>query len=87
MQIEIENQAAFTEKFKQAKIAHLEEQKLQELKRQQTELSEKLYKEQQRKAAEEKSKTYQDSIKNSAYNKADKAKQLEMLKQAYNTNN
>ena len=87
MQIEMENQARFAEKFKQAKLAHLEEQNKLEQKRQQQLLEEKNLKEQRRKLSEEKNKIYQESVQNSAYNRADKAKKMAMLQQAYKTNN
>lgn len=87
MEIETENQAAFAEKFKQAKTIYLEEQEKLEQKRQQKALEEQLIKEQRRKVAEERSKDYQESIKNSAYNQANKAKRREMIKKAYKANN
>lgn len=87
MQKEMDNQARFAEKLKQAKILYLEEQEKLELKRRQKALEEQLIKEQRRKASEERSKDYQESIKNSTYNRADKAKRMEMLQQAYRANN
>ena len=87
MQIEMENQSKFAEKLKQAKILYLKEQEKLEQKRQQQAFEEQLLKEQLKKVAEERSKNYQESIKNSAYNRADKSKRKEMLLQAYNANN
>lgn len=87
IEIEVEHQAKYAEKFKKAKIAYIEEQKKLERKRQDRETQEKLDAEQRRKVAEEKSKAYQDSIQNNVYNKADKARKIEMLKRAYNANN
>lgn len=87
MQIEMENQARFAEKLKQTKILYLEEQEKLEQKRQQQVLEEKFKKEQRRRVAEEKTKDYQESIKKSAYNRADKTRRMELLQQAYRTNN
>lgn len=87
MQIEMENQARFAEKLKKAKILYLEEQEKLKQIRQQQAFEEQILKEQLKKVAEEKRKDYQERIKNSAFNRADKSKRKEMLLQAYKTNN
>lgn len=87
MTIETENQVTFAEKLKQAQIRYSKEQEELEQKRLLQLLEEQKINEEQRKIIEEKKKAYQEGMQNSTYNRADKAKRMAMLKQAYNANN
>lgn len=87
MQIESENHSKFAEKFRQAKITFIEQQKELERIREEQEALAKLKEKERRKQAEDKRKDYQESLKNSSYKKADKVARLELLKRTYNANN
>lgn len=87
MQIESENQSIYAEKFRQAKITFIEQQKELERIRKEQEALAKLKEKERQKQAEGKRKDYQESLKNSSYKTADKVAKLELLRRTYNANN
>ncbi|MDN7243533.1 competence protein CoiA family protein [Planococcus sp. N028] len=79
LQIELENQSKYSEKFRQAKHIYQEEQKEKE---QQV----KIDTEHKRKSAEEKSRIYREGFKNNTYNTLDKENKVDRLKKMFNSN-